>query len=402
MPIKSIFTALCVLYSLLSFAQSEPLKVFIDCNCDRTYLMKELAYVNLVRDQDLSDIEIYVNSIGNVYELNYIGRNQFLEKDNTLSFTRLPVMTSDDIRKLLKRKIEQGLLTYLVETDLANRITFFIPNDTMTVTQKVDEEDPWDRWIFELKAAGNGDRQSNRSSFRYNVGFETDRVTEEWRFRGDTGFDRAEISFKDDSQTFLSIRQSYYGRGSLVKSINSHWSAGVFTGVSHNTYSNFELSYYFQPAIEYNIFQYSEVIRREITFAYQIGYLNNKYIEETIFGFTEEQLFRHSLNMTIRFRQPWGDISSNFLMRSLLDDISVNRVSLDSYINIRLFKGLSLRLSTNLKLIRDQINLPNTGASIEDILLQQRQIATNFQVRGSVGLSYTFGSAFNNILNTRL
>jgi hypothetical protein len=364
--------------------------------------MKELAYVNLVRDQDLSDIEIYVNSIGNVYELNFKGRNQFQDKDNTMSFATLPVMTSDDVRKLLKRKIEQGLISYLLETDLANRITFYIPNDTMSVTEIVEEEDPWNRWIFELRASGNGDRQTNRSSFRYDVGFESDRVTEEWRFRGDAGFDRAEISFNDDNQTFLSIRQSYYTRGSLVKSLNDHWSAGFFTGLSHNTYSNFELSYYFQPAIEYNIFDYSEVIKREITFAYQIGYLNNQYIEETIFGFTQEELFRHSLTMNIRFRQPWGDISSNFLVRSLLDDISVNRVSLDSYVNIRLLKGLSLRLSTNLKLIRDQINLPNTGASIEDILLAQRQIATNFQIRGSIGLSYTFGSAFNNILNTRL
>lgn len=383
-------------------SQSEPLKVFIDCNCDRTYLMKELAYINLVRDQDLSDVEVYINSIGNNFDINFIGRNQYKERNKTISFVTLPVMTSDDVRKLLKRKIEQGLIPYLLETDLANRITFIVPNDTMSVKNVVSEEDPWNRWIFELRASGNGDSQTNRSSFSYDVGFETDRVTEEWRFRGDAGFDRAEISFKDDDQTFLSIRQSYRARASLVKSINNHWSAGLFAGLSHNTYSNYELSYYFQPAIEYNVFPYSEVIRREITFAYQIGYLNNEYIQETIFGFTEQELFRHSLNMNVRFRQPWGDISSNLLVRSLLDDIQVNRISLDSYISIRLFKGLSLRVSTNLKLIRDQINLPNTGASIEDILLQQRQIATNFQVRGSLGLSYTFGSAFNNILNTRL
>ena len=41
-------------------------------------------------------------------------------------------------------------------------------------------------------------------------------------------------------------------------------------------------------------------------------------------------------------------------------------------------------------------------ASIEDLLLRQRQISTNFQNRISLGLSYTFGSIFNNIVNTRL
>jgi hypothetical protein len=63
---------------------------------------------------------------------------------------------------------------------------------------------------------------------------------------------------------------------------------------------------------------------------------------------------------------------------------------------------LSVRFSGRFEIIRDQINLPSGDASIEDVLLQQKQIATDFEMGFDVGLSYTFGSAFNNIINTRL
>ena len=50
------------------------------------------------------------------------------------------------------------------------------------------------------------------------------------------------------------------------------------------------------------------------------------------------------------------------------------------------------------QIINDQISLPREEASIEDILLGQSQLATNFET----GLSYTFGSLYNNVINTRL
>lgn len=54
------------------------------------------------------------------------------------------------------------------------------------------------------------------------------------------------------------------------------------------------------------------------------------------------------------------------------------------------------------QIINDQISLPRGEASIEDILLGQSQLATNFETDLSFGLSYTFGSLYNNVINTRL
>ena len=104
----------------------------------------------------------------------------------------------------------------------------------------------------------------------------------------------------------------------------------------------------------------------------------------------------------MRYRQPWGNISSRLRASTFLDDFSKNRLQLNGNVSIRVFKGFSVRFSGNMQFIRDQINLPAGDASLEDVLLQQKQIATDFDLSLSAGVSYTFGSAFNNIINTRL
>ena len=71
-------------------------------------------------------------------------------------------------------------------------------------------------------------------------------------------------------------------------------------------------------------------------------------------------------------------------------------------LDFRIFEGLALRLSGNINLIREQYNLAAGSTSIEELLLQQRQIATDYETRFSIGLSYTFGSIYNSIINTRL
>jgi hypothetical protein len=51
--------------------------------------------------------------------------------------------------------------------------------------------------------------------------------------------------------------------------------------------------------------------------------------------------------------------------------------------------------------INDQIGLPKSGASEEEVLLQLRQLATSYSYYINFGISYRFGSRINNIVNTR-
>ena len=136
--------------------------------------------------------------------------------------------------------------------------------------------------------------------------------------------------------------------------------------------------------------------------AYKLGYNIYNYIEETIYDFESQRMFNHSLTLNLRYREKWGNIYSYLVASQFLDLPEQNRLTLNSNIDLRIVRGLSLRISAYFRFIRDQINLPKGEASVEDLLLRQRQISTSFQNRISMGISYTFGSIFNNIVNNRL
>ena len=65
------------------------------------------------------------------------------------------------------------------------------------------------------------------------------------------------------------------------------------------------------------------------------------------------------------------------------------------------FEGLSLNLYGSFRQIRDQIALSKGGTSQAQVLTRQREIATNYSYYASVGIGYTFGSIYNNVVNSR-
>ena len=70
-------------------------------------------------------------------------------------------------------------------------------------------------------------------------------------------------------------------------------------------------------------------------------------------------------------------------------------------VNLKVGKGLSLNVGGRVSWIRDQVSLPKGEATRDEVLVRQRQLATSYEYRVFVGMSYTFGSIFNNIVNPR-
>lgn len=189
---------------------------------------------------------------------------------------------------------------------------------------------------------------------------------------------------------------------SIVRSISDHWSIGFFNSLTSSTFRNIDYGIWVAPAIEYNIYNYDQVPFKEFTIAYRLGFSQNNYAEETVFFKTEENFLRHVLDMDLRIRQRWGQVFAGISAGNILSDFSKNRLSLQGRANVRLIKGLSFTMGGSYQIINDQISLPRGEASVEDVLLGQSQLATNFEADLSFGLSYTFGSLYNNVINTRL
>lgn len=411
--LKTFGIIICFLFLFVpqnSFSQEKPKaqpKLFVDCSCEKSYIRQEINFVNHVRDQAQANIQLFIYDIANgsggrTYKLDFTGTGDYDGVVTNHDYDTNVNMTADEIRIGLVKSIKKGLLKYLIISDLADSIDYKISNSGLAKQQDIDFTDPWNNWIFEVYGEAELNTESSRKEFEYELGFESDRVTEKWRIRTDVQMNQANSEFQRDDETFTSERFRYFAAGSIVRSLSDHWSAGIFAGLRHDTFTNLDFRYYFNPAIEYNIFPYKEVLRREVVFAYRIGFFHNDYIEPTIFNKMQEGIFNHSLDTQVRFRQPWGNVFARLRASTFLDDFDKNRLQLFGRLTVRLIKGLSVRFSGNFEIIRDQINLPAGDASIEDVLLQQKQIATDFELGFNVGLSYTFGSAFNNIINTRL
>lgn len=408
---SSLILLITVFYANTTFAQDDEtkavIKLFLDCRCDKAFVRQEINFVSHVRDQGLANIQLFIYDIakgggGRIYKLDFKGLGDYADITAKTEYDSNANMSSDEVRKGLLKAIKSGLLPFILASEMADNIEYKISNVGLGKKQDIDFDDPWNNWIFEVYGEAELDKESSRKKFEYEIGFESDKVTEKIRIRTDFQLNQATSEFVRGGDTFTSDRFRYSGDGSVVRSLNDHWSAGVFAGARHDTFTNLDFRYYLSPAIEYNIFPYREVLRREIVFAYRVGYFHNDYIETTIFGKLNEGIFNHSLNVQARFRQPWGNLYARLRTSTFLGDFKKNRTQFFGNISVRLFKGLAARFSGRMELIRDQINLPGGDASIEDVLLQQKQIATDFEIGFSVGLSYTFGSAYNNIINTRL
>ncbi len=384
------------------------LDVFLDCSgCDMNYTRQKINYVNYVMDQQLAQVHIFVTqqqtgSGSQQYELNFMGRKDFEGLDYTLEFTSPQTDTWDERRSGLIEIIKVGLVPYLNKTDLSQKIKVSVDVPEEGSEGQAAKKDPWNYWIFELYANGNFDKESARTILNYRYGLQADRITEEWRFRSHIYFNTNEQTFEQGGTTVTSNRYRNGAFASLVKSLGDHWSAGMSSSVRKDTYRNLDFTMSVSPALEFSFFPYTEVMKKEFTLAYRVNVIQNNYIEETVFFQNEEMLTRQSLDLSIRIRQPWGSIFAGAEASHYFHDPTKNRLEMDSFVNIRIFKGLAVRLNGELNFIRDQLYLPKGETTLEDILLQQTQVATDYEMYVGLGLSYTFGSMYNNIINTRL
>ncbi len=371
---KKIFVSLILFLSQSLYSQEDLNNLFIKCDrCDNNFLKNEINYVNHVREQGLADIQLFIYrnrnaNNGNRYSLDFIGKNEFSEKELSLVLDTNPRLTQDEVRNALKKKIDIGLVYFLVESNISNRI--------------------------------NISYSRNESNVR--IELDADKVTDKIKLQFDVDFERSNNKYENQDNVFISKRNRKSFDAKSVWSINDKWSAGFNAGASGDTYQNIDFRYYIMPAIEYSFFPYYEFVRREMVINYRIGYGYRNYIEETIYNKFEENVYLHQLAFETRFRQPWGEIYTNLRAKSFLQDPSKNSFRFDSWFSIRVFEGLAVRFGGEIELIRDQLSLPKGNASIEDLLLQQQEIATDFRSEFRIAIGYTFGSAFNNYLNSRL
>lgn len=383
------------------------IRVFLDCtSCDTDYLRQEVTFVDYVRDRFVADVHVLfsVQPTGNGGEettLTFIGRGAFSGVDDALRHVASPVETPDEVRLSYARLLVLGLARYIARTPDASRVELVVGEDSPSRAER-PTEDPWNYWVCEMGFFGDLSGEES-SSTRSLSGFGlASRTTEAWKLQVgvDALYDLDRFNFDDEMITSVSRRSAVTGL--VVKSLGRHWAVGVGGSVVSSTFTNQRNSVRFAPSIEYNIYPYDESSRRQVTISYAVGMSALRYREPTIFGKTQETKPDGRFHLFAGASQPWGTLDASLEASHFIDEPGNYRVVGFGSVGYRLVRGLSLDVSGGASLIRDQIYLPRRGASEEEVLLRRRSLATNYDYQFSIGLTFTFGSIFDSVVNSRL
>ncbi len=413
--LRLVVLAACCLLALPARAQETtgPIRLYLDCQniydgaCDYDYFRTEVAFVDYVRNREDSDVHVILTSQengsgGETYTLRFIGLRRFGGVEDVLAVATSQTDTQDERRGALVQALKAGLVRYLARTDALERLTVSYAAPASAAAETAPERDPWNYWVFRSSLQGFFNGEQRYKSAYVSGSLSAQRTTEAWKTEGRVFYNLSRDEFEiDDSTTTVDLTRSYGTRSLLVRSLGDHWSVGGQANSYFSDYDNTALSLRAAPAVEYSVFPYSESTRRALRLLYTVGVTAIDYQQETIFFKTSEVLFDHELEAGLEYQQPWGSLELSLGGTQYLHDLSRYRVRLDGEAEVRLARGLSLRFNGNISRIRNQLGLARGDASAEDVLLRRRALGTNYRYFLSVGLSYTFGSIFNNVVNPR-
>ena len=379
--------------------RKDALNVFMEAS---DYIRKEIPYVNYVRD--IKDAGVYIISTSQRtgsggYEYTYflVGQHEFQGMRDTVSFVTTPDETTEGRRQKEVNTIKMGLMRYVARTPLAKyiRISFSEPLSETVSTDK------WNSWVFKGSFNGylNGRKTYNSSYLSGNIS--GSRITEDWKINLNARYYTDNSKYIIDEDVIKSHSDSKYLAALIVRSLSDHWSFGGSTSLGSSSYSNKKLYYNLMPGIEYDLFPYSESTRRQLRILYSAGISLVQYTDSTIYDKIKENLWLHTLSASYEVVQKWGSIDFTLSYSNYFHDWSKNNLSFDGYLSLRIAKGLNVNFGGGASLIHDQLSLVKQDLTYDEILLQRKEIASQYQYFTSFGFTYTFGSIYNNVVNPR-
>ena len=387
---------------------SEPVAVYLDCGfCDTDFIRTEIAYVSWVRDRAVADVHVLMTTQsmgggGTEYTLAFLGRGRFAGIGDTLRFLGGQSATPDDTRKGITRTIKLGLVPFLARTDLAQRLDLMLGASSAAAdAPRAPVRDPWNLWVYSIGINANLNGESTTQFNSFNGNLSARRTTDDWKLSLSARQNYRESKFDFSGTKSVYINRSYTFNQLAVKSLGPRLSDGLRSSAGSSTFENKRLFYRITPAIEFDLYPYSESTRRMLTLQYSAGVESFDYSEETIYFKTKETKPLHAVSLSLVQNQPWGNVNVGVEGSQYLDEPTRNSASLFVGTGLRLFKGFNFNLSGSFSSIRNQLYLARRGATPEEVLLQQRRLQTNYSYFVFTGISYTFGSVFNPVVNPR-
>ena len=413
----------------------QKLRVFIDgCErwdggCDMDFIRTEITAVDFYRDNQTADLFLLINNNtsgggGRQYQLLFIGQqNIHAGRNDTLYVNTRQTDTDYEVREKLTRYIKLGLAPYVAKTSAGENVEINMKTAAAIKEATVQETvDPWNYWVFNIGSDAN--MEVEELSREINVGGEINinRITEDWKIslsgriddrlrrtitkeprvdeNGNPVLDENGNHFIDEVVNNFDVSEFGFNH-QLVKSISPQWSYGYDLAGLQNTRFNYLFQTSFRPAVEYNFFPESEQNTRFLRVNYGVEIRNNRYVEETINGVTEETRVLHSLRASLGLNQRWGNLEVGYRLRNYLDDFSSWTTGMNIRAEVRVTGNFSFFMRIEGNYVQDQIYLAAGDYTEQDILSGRVTLPSAYTIDSRFGFNYRFGSNLNNFVNRR-
>ena len=400
--------------------KSEKLKVFLDCNawnCDISFIKTELTWLDYVNDRFVSNVYVLITSLstgggGQKYQVIFSGQQEFAGlMSDTLSYFKSAIETSDEDRRKLLKILQLGFTRFVARTSQWEKINIsFEKNieDPEKKNQTTANKDKWNFWVFRIGASGSLNSSSNDKRKRISGNISANRTTEKNKTDFFASSQYSESKFFDyDSLGNRLLREFFIQRNNDINTdyiftVAKKISAGVFGGYSDGTYNNTKSSFYLKPAIEYSFFPYKDFNTKQLTLTYKIGINRNRYIDSTQYNKIKEYLWEQNLSLNWNLTQKWGNLFFGAIWTNYPNHINKSNFDIFGYTEVRIAKGLSVNFNINYSHLGIQPYISKNDVTILEQIYGQRALASSFRFGINLGLSYRFGSIFNNVVNPRL
>jgi len=399
--------------------QAQAIRVFLDCQgrvrgCDRDFIVTEVNFVNWMRDRFDSDVQVLVSGLtngggGQENTVFFIGRRKFEGMADTLILNTLPNDPDDRLRRDLARVLKLGLTRFVAKSAIASRmqVSYVSPFGPRQQVSAANLKDRWNLWTYTTNLNGSLRAEDRQQTMRGSLQVSANRATANWKINASAVGNVNTQSFKISASngrpasTVTNEQRTYNASSLIVRSLSQHWSVGSKLGAGYSDFLNQDLALRLQPAIEYNVFPWTDQTRRQLTFLYNVGPNYYNYQRTTVLNRDSETRFSQQLTASLVARQQWGSSNVSLDWLNYLHDFNRYALTLSGFLDLRVGRGFSLTLGGSAARVNDQIFLPRAGNTEEEILLQRQALPTRFRLETNVGLRYTFGSIYNTIVNQR-
>lgn len=383
-------------------------KLFLSCPkpCFDSYLRQELSYFDFVRDPRLADFTLLVvrQPAGNGGErfsaTLFASASEPGHFPTTHAFLAAPGAAAHESRRRLLQVLLRELQLALTGTPYEAAFELNLPKREESALGVL--LDPWKYWVFAPEVKGEGEGGSGYYFMDLTSSLTLRRITEASKLRLRFAYLRRFTGYRlEDGSRINGDVHGWEIRPIYARSIGQRWALGLTATVRENQFENLAGHLNGGPLVEFNVFPYTSNASEQLRFAYQVGAWANWYAEPNQEGAIRELRPYHALSLIADVNHAFGSVQWVGQINSFIDQPQHYRLSTGALLGLRLFEGLAINVEGQAALVRDQLSLRRRPVTDNELLLWTAQQATDYTFQVKFGISYTFGSVYNTIVNPR-